>query len=184
MNPVSIVVVLAVICVGWAVLTYNRLVRLRVRSEEAWRGIDTQLKRRWDLIPQIAETVRGYAAHEQDVFERVAVARQRSMAVTAPRDQAYAEQALKEEMRSLYAIVEDYPDLRANKAFLEMGETLEQIEDSIQRARRYYNSVVRDLNSMIQTFPRNVIARAFHFEERQYYALQHEEERISQAIRF
>ena len=136
MNVTLVVIVLAVIGVGWAVLTYNRLVRLQVRAEEAWRGIDTQLKRRWDLIPQLTEVVRGYAGHEQSVFERVAVARQRSMSVATPRDQAYAEQGLKEELRSLYAVVENYPDLRANRSFLELGETLEQIEDTIQRSRR------------------------------------------------
>jgi len=184
LNLGFIVLVLGIIGVAWAILTYNRLVRLRVRADEAWHGIDTQLKRRWDLLPQLVTTVQGYASHERDVFERVASARQRSMQTETPRDQAYAEESLKEELRSLYALVEDYPDLRADKAFLKLGETLEEIEDTIQRSRRYYNSVVRDLNTMIGSFPRKVIANAFHFKEREYYALRHEEEAISQAVKF
>jgi LemA protein len=183
MNAIVVVAVLAFGALLWAVLTYNRLVRLRVRAEESWRDIDTQLKRRWDLIPRLVTIVQGYATHESDVFERVTAARARSVDASTPRAQAEADHGLKESMRSLFAIVESYPNLKANESFLELQRTLEQIEDAIQRSRRYYNAVVRDYNMSIQVFPRNLIASLFGFHERQFYALANETERIAPSVR-
>jgi len=184
MSAIGYVIVLGVIVLLWGGLTYNRLVRLRVRSEEAWRDIDTQLKRRWDMIPNLVETVKGYASHESEVFEQVTLARSRAIDASSPREQAEAEVGLKGALRSLFAVVEAYPDLKANQNFLGLQQTLEQVEDAIQRSRRYYNAVVRDLNTTIQVFPRNVIASLFGFREREFYALPGEEQRDAPRVRF
>ncbi|MBU0595382.1 LemA family protein, partial [Candidatus Bipolaricaulota bacterium] len=163
----GIIIVVVGFVLLWGGLAYNRLVRLRVRAEAAWRDIDTQLKRRWDLIPNVVETVKGYAAHESGVFESVTLARTRAIDAAGPQQQAVAEEGLKGAMKSLFAVVESYPELKANESFLQMQQTLEQVEDAIQRSRRYYNAVVRDLNTSIQTFPRNILASLFRFEERE-----------------
>ena len=184
MNAIGYVIIIGAIVLLWGGLTYNRLVRLRVRSEEAWRDIDTQLKRRWDLIPNLVETVKGYASHESEVFEQVTLARSRAIDASSPREQAEAEEGLKGALKSLFVIVEAYPDLKANQNFLGLQQTLEQVEDAIQRSRRYYNAVVRDLNTMIQVFPRNVIANLFGFREREFYALPGEEQREAPSVRF
>jgi len=184
MNAIGYVIIIGGGLLLWGALTYNRLVRLRVRSEEAWRDIDTQLKRRWDLIPNLVETVKGYASHESDVFEQVTAARSRAIDASGPRDQAQAEVGLRGALKSLFAVVEAYPDLKANQSFLELQQTLEQVEDAVQRSRRYYNAVVRDLNTMIQVFPRNLIANLFGFREREFYALPGEEEREAPRVGF
>lgn len=184
MNPIAVVGVLGVGVLLWGVLAYNRLVRLRVRAEESWRDIDTQLKRRWDLIPNLMSAVQGYASHESEVFERVTAARARSIDAGSPREQATAEEGLKTAMKSLFAVVEAYPQLQASENFMQLQQTLEQVEDAIQRSRRYYNAVVRDFNLLIQVFPRNLIAGLFGFRERQFYALSGEVERISPSVRF
>ncbi len=184
MNPFAVIGILAVVALLWGVLAYNRLVRLRVRAEESWRDIDTQLKRRWDLIPRLVTIVQGYASHESEVFEQVAAARARSVDASSPQRQAEAEGDLKESMRSLFAVVESYPQLKANENFLELQRSLEQVEDAIQRSRRYYNAIVRDFNMSIQVFPRNVIASMFGFHEREFFALSDEAERIAPKARF
>ena len=175
---------LVVIILLWGVFSYNRLVRLRVRAEESWRDIDTQLKRRWDLIPNLVEAVKGYAAHEKGVFERVTEARARALDAKGPREQAEAEEGLKNALFSLFAVAENYPQLRANENFLELQRTLAEAEDAIQRSRRYYNAVVRELNTNILTFPRSIIAAIFHFKEREFYMLPDEEERQAPQVRF
>ena len=181
----ALVVIGGLVVIGalWTTLTYNRLVRLRVRAQESWRDIDTQLKRRWDLIPRLVATVQGYASHESTVFEQITTARARSVDASSPREQAEADRGLKESMKSLFAIVESYPDLKANENFMELQQTLEQVEDAIQRSRRYYNAVVRDYNMSIQVFPRNLIASLFGFRERQFYALAGEIERTVPSVR-
>jgi len=184
MNIGFILIVVAVILLGWGVLTYNRLVRLRVRAEESWRDIDTQLKRRYDLIPNLVETVKGYAAHEKGVFEQVTLARAKAIDASSPKEQAVAEEGLKGALKSLFAVVENYPDLKANENFLGLQQSLEQTEDAIQRARVYYNAVVRDLNTSIQVFPRNIIANLFGFKGREFYMLPGEEERLAPRVRF
>ena len=183
MSPIAVIGLLGVAALLWGVLAYNRLVRLRVRAEESWRDIDTQLKRRWDLIPNLVAAVQGYASHESEVFERVTAARARSIDASSPREQANAEEGLKGAMKSLFAVVEAYPQLQANENFMQLQQTLEQVEDSIQRSRRYYNAVVRDFNMSIQVFPRNFIAGLFGFHERQFYALSDEIERTAPSVR-
>jgi LemA protein len=182
MSPFAIVGMLGVIGLFWVILTYNRLVSLRVRAEESWRDIDTQLKRRWDLIPSLVATVQGYATHESETFTTVVAARARSMRASSPREVAQAEEGLKATMRSLFAVVESYPQLQADASFRQLQETLEQVEDAIQRSRRYYNAVVRDLNMSIQTFPRNWLAGLFGFQERQFYSLSDEAERTAPLV--
>jgi len=184
MSAIGYVIIIGGGLLLWGALTYNRLVRLRVRAEEAWRDIDTQLKRRWDLIPNLVETVKGYASHESSVFEQVTLARSRAIDASGPREQAEAEVGLRGALKSLFAVVEAYPDLKANQNFLGLQQTLEEVEDAVQRSRRYYNAVVRDLNTMIQVFPRNVIASLFRFREREFYALPGEEQREAPGVRF
>jgi len=184
MSAIGYVIVIGGALLLWGGLTYNRLVRLRVRSEEAWRDIDTQLKRRWDLIPNLVDTVKGYASHESAVFERVTAARSRAIDASGPQEQARAEDGLRTAMKSLFAVIEAYPDLKANESFLGFQQTLEQVEDAIQRSRRYYNAVVRDLNTMVQVFPRNLIANLFGFQKREFYALPGEEQREAPGVRF
>ena len=184
MGTAIALIAVVVIILLWGVFSYNRLVRLRVRAEESWRDIDTQLKRRWDLIPNLVETVKGYAAHEKGVFERVTEARARALDAKGPREQAEAEEGLKNALFSLFAVAENYPQLRANENFLELQHTLEEAEDAIQRSRRYYNAVVRELNTNILTFPRSIIAAIFHFKEREFYILPDEGERQAPQVRF
>ena len=184
MSVGTIIIVVVVIFVGWGILMYNRLIRLRVRAEEAWRDIDTQLKRRYDLIPNLVETVKGYATHERGVFENVAKARSAAMGATTPKEKARAEAGLKEALKSLFAVVENYPQLKANENFQQLQQTLEETEDQIQRARMYYNAVVRDLNTTIGLFPQNLIASMFHFQPREFYTLTGEEERKAPQVKF
>ncbi len=183
MGAVIALIVALVIVLLWGVFSYNRLVRLRVRAEESWRDIDTQLKRRWDLIPNLVETVKGYATHEREVFERVTEARARALAAAGPAEQAQAEEGLKNALFSLFAVAENYPQLKANENFLKLQRTLEEAEDAIQRSRRYYNAVVRELNTNILTFPRSIIAAMFKFKEREFYMLPEEERGLPQ-VRF
>jgi LemA protein len=184
MDPILIIAVVAGAILLWGVSSYNRLVRLRVRAEESWRDIDTQLKRRWDLIPNLVETVKGYASHESEVFERVTAARAAAIDASGPQEQARAEEGLRGALKSLFAVVEAYPELKANENFLQMQGTLEQVEDAIQKSRRYYNAVVRDLNTAIQVFPQSVIANLFRFESREFYELENEAERQAPQVRF
>lgn len=159
----------------WMIATYNRFVRLSVRAEEAWRDIDTLLKQRADLIPNLVETVRGYAAHERELFERVAEARAASLSAKGPREQGRADNLLQETLRSLFAVVENYPELKANENFISLQRSLEELEEQIARSRRYYNAVVRDLNTAIRVFPSNLVARLFGVREREFYEVEGEE---------
>jgi LemA protein len=184
MSAGYIAILVVAFVLGWGVLNYNRLVKLQVRAEEAWRDIDTQLKRRWDLIPNLVETVKGYATHEKEVFEQVTLARARAIDASSPKEQAIAEQGLRGALKSLFAVVENYPELKANENFLKLQQTLEEVEDSVQRSRTYYNAVVRDLNTSIRVFPQSIIANLFHFKEREFYMLPGEEQREAPKVRF
>jgi LemA protein len=179
-----VVLLVVVFILGWGVLSYNRLIRLKVRSEESWRDIDTQLKRRYDLIPNLVETVKGYASHEKEVFEQVTRARAKAIDASSPKEQAIAEEGLRGALKSLFAVVENYPQLKANENFLGLQQTLEQVEDAVQRSRVYYNAVVRDLNTRINIFPQNIIANLFGFKQREFYMLPGEEQREAPAVRF
>jgi LemA protein len=148
---------------------YNQLVQLRVRTDSAWSDIDVQLKRRHDLIPNLVETVKGYAAHEKGTFENIAKYRSLAIEANTPADRAQAENQLTGALKSLLAVAENYPDLKANQEFIQLQASLSQIEEAIQNARRYYNAVVRDLNTRIQSFPSNILAGAFGFQQRQFF---------------
>ncbi len=163
---------------------YNKLVGLRQRSEEAWSDIDVQLKRRTDLLPNLVETVKGYAAHEKSTLDAVVHARGAAMAAQTPEARAQAENALTGALRQLFALAESYPDLKANQSFLELQASLTEIENAIQDARRYYNAVVRDLNTMIDTFPSNVVASFFRFAKRPYFELDSPQERQAPRVAF
>ncbi len=155
----------------WVTVVYNKLVRLGVRAEEAWRGIDTLLRKRFDLIPNLVETVKGYATHEREVFERVTEARSASMKAQTPKEQAEADNVLAGTLKSLFAVAENYPELKANANFTALQKSLEELEEEIARSRRYYNAVVRDLNTAIKVFPQNLIANLFRVKEREFYML-------------
>ena len=160
-----VLVIIAVVLIGM----YNGLVQLRVRCDSAWSDIDVQLKRRHDLIPNLVETVKGYAAHEKGTFENIARFRSQAMQAATPADKAAAENQLTGALKSLFAVAENYPELKASEEFTQLQGSLSQIEDSIQNARRYYNAVVRDLNTKIQSFPTNIIAGMFNFTARQFF---------------
>ncbi|MFQ5927993.1 MAG: LemA family protein [Terriglobia bacterium] len=153
------------------ILLYNSLVRLRVRCSNAWADIDVQLKRRYDLIPNLVETVKGYAGHERQTLEAVVNARNRAMGAQGPAAKAEAEGMLTQALRQLFALAEAYPQLRAVESFTQLQATLNQIEDAIQNARRYYNAVVRDFNTKIQVFPSNLVANLFAFQRREFFEL-------------
>jgi LemA protein len=155
----------------WAIFSYNHFVTLMQRAKEAWADIDVQLKRRYDLIPNLVESVKGYAAHEKTVFEEVTNARANAMNAQGTEEKAAAENALSQTLKSLFAVAEAYPDLKANQNFLALQTELTDTENKIQAARRFYNGNVRDLSTAMQSFPGNLIASTFHFEPMQYFEL-------------
>jgi LemA protein len=163
------IVVLLLLALVWI---YNRLVTLRTRVDNGWSQIDVQLRRRADLIPNLVETVKGYAAHERELFERVTEARARSLGATGVADQADAENQLSAGLRQLLAVVENYPDLKANQNFLALQEELIGTESKIAYARQFYNDQVMRLNTLIQSFPSSIIARAFGFQERPFFEIE------------
>jgi LemA protein len=163
---IGLIIVLLVV---WLVVSYNRLVRLRVQADAGWADIDVQLKRRHDLIPNLVETVKGYAAHERTTFEKVTEARARALAGGGPASRAQAEGTLTEALRSLLAVAENYPQLRAAENFAELQSEISRVEDQIQLARRYYNAVVRDLNVRVAQFPSNLVASLFSFQPREFF---------------
>ncbi|HEX9750304.1 MAG TPA: LemA family protein [candidate division Zixibacteria bacterium] len=179
-----IIVGLIVALILWVVSIYNGLVKLRVGSENAWSDIDVQLKRRYELIPNLVETVKGYATHERKTFEDVTAARTRAMAAQGPAEKAQAEGMLTSALKSLFAVAEAYPELRATENFQQLQKSLNELEDYIQSARRYYNAVVRDLNTRIQQFPSNLVARQFGFTEREFFELGAEAERTVPKVDF
>lgn len=161
--------VILVIVVIWLVFAYNGLIRLRYQTQEAWSDIDVQLKRRYDLIPNLVETVKGYMTHEQQVFENVTAARARAMGAPMGKEKAGAEDALSGALKSLFAVAENYPQLKANENFAKLQDGLTDTEDKIQAARRFYNGSVRDLNIAIQSFPKNLIANSFGFKPMEFF---------------
>src|SRR6201997_4054502 len=148
---------------------YNNLVQARVSCDTAWSNIDVQLKRRHDLIPNLVETVKGYAAHEKTTLEDITKYRTMAMQATTPADKAVAENQLSGALKSLFAVAENYPELKASEQFTQLQGSLSQTEDTLQNARRYYNAVVRDLNTKIQSFPTNILAGMFNFTPRQFF---------------
>ncbi len=176
----GILVLLVIFLIGM----YNGLVRLKIQCDNAWADIDVQLKRRYDLIPNLVEPVKGYAAHEKDTLEGVINARNRAMTATTPADKAQAENMLTGALKSLFALAEAYPQLRAIESFTSLQNSLSQIEDTVQNARRYYNAVVRDLNTKIEQFPTNIFANMLGFKERQFFEVAAAAEREAPKVSF
>ena len=166
------------------VILYNGLAGLRVRADSAWSDIDVQLKRRHDLIPNLVETVKGYASHEKGTFENIARYRSAAMSATTVDEKAQAEGQLTQALRGLLAVAENYPQLRASEQFTSLQSSLSQTEDAIQNSRRYYNAVVRDLNTKIATFPSNMIAGMFSFQPRQFFQTETAEDRATPVVKF
>ncbi|MEA3356405.1 MAG: LemA family protein [Candidatus Bipolaricaulota bacterium] len=179
-----ILILIALAILGWGVLNYNRLVKLGARAEALWRDIGTQLKRRWDLIPTLVETIKAYATQEKEVFEQVELARARAIDASTPKEQAIAEEGLKEALRSLFVVVENYPELKSDQEFLGLQQTMEKVDDAVQRSRTYYNAVVHDLNTRIRIFPQSLIANMLNLEKREYYMRPGEDKRELHRARF
>jgi LemA protein len=170
--------------VALVVVLYNRLVRLRNASEGAWSDIDVQLKRRHNLIPNLVETVKGYASHEQKTFQEVTEARSRATEADGPHDRSQSESALTRAIGHLFAVAEAYPELRASENFQSLQRELSSIEEAIQNARRYYNAIVRDLNTACDTFPSNTVAGLFGIAKGEYFELDSAEERVVPKVDF
>lgn len=171
MNPLFIVLIVLGVILLWLWAIYNGLIRLKIRTEEAWSDIEVQMKRRYDLIPNLLETVKGYAAHEKGVFEAVTKARTAAMGAQTAEDHAGAENMLSGALKSLFAVSENYPDLKANQNFLDLQHELRDAEDKIMAARRFYNANVRDFNTKMQVFPTNMIAKSLGFKKRDFFDL-------------
>lgn len=173
LSIVILVIVAAIVL--WIVAVFNSLVVLKNRAKEAWSDIDVQLKRRYDLIPNLVETVKGYASHERELFEKVTQARVAAMGAQGMSKKADAENMLSSTLKSLFAVAENYPDLKASQNFLELQRELTDTEDKIQAARRFYNTNVRDLNIKIESFPANTIAGMFGFKQMELFQTAAEE---------
>jgi len=166
-------IVLAVVVSGivFVIITYNAFIRLKNLCDNAWSDVDVQLKRRYDLIPNFISTVKGYASHEREVLENVTKARAEATTAKTPGEQSKAENMLTGALRQLFAVAENYPELKANTNFLDLQNNLSQIEGDIQNARRYYNAVVRDNNIKVESFPSNIIASIFSFKKREFFEM-------------
>ncbi len=173
-----IILGVAAILVVWGIAIYNGLIKLKNRVDEAWSDIDVQLKRRYDLIPNLVNTVKGYASHEKEVFEKVTEARTRAMSAQSAGDKAQAENMLSQTLKSLFAVAEAYPDLKANQNFLELQRELTDTENKIQAARRFYNGNVRDFNIKIQVFPNNIFAGMLNFNAREFFEAEEGEKEV------
>lgn len=184
MNPLYIIIGVVVVLGIWFIAMYNRFVTLTQRVKEAWADIDVQLKRRYDLIPNLVETVKGYAAHEQKTFAEVTEMRTRAMNAQTPAEHSEAENMLTGALKSLFAVSENYPDLKANTNFLELQRELSDTENKIQAARRFYNGNVRDLSTSLQSFPGNIVGNMFGFKESEYFELTEEAAKEPVKVRF
>jgi LemA protein len=181
MLPILIVIGVLALSI---ILIYNGLIRLRVQCDNAWADIDVQLKRRYDLIPNLVETVKGYAAHEKGTLESVVAARNQAMSAQGPAAKGEAEGMLTGALRQVFALAEAYPQLRAVESFTQLQNTLNQIEDTLQNARRYYNAVVRDLNTRIEQFPSNIVAGMAGFKPREFFQITAPAEREVPRVNF
>lgn len=178
------IIAIIVVIVLLLIVSYNGLAGLRVRADSAWSDIDVQLKRRHDLIPNLVETVKGYAAHEKGTFENIARYRSAAMSATTVDEKAQAEGQLTQALRGLLAVAENYPQLRASEQFTSLQSSLTETEDAIQNSRRYYNAVVRDFNTKIATFPSNIVAGMFSFQPRQFFQTETAEDRATPVVKF
>lgn len=180
-----VIVGIGVAIIVWAIYTYNRLITFRFRAHEALSDIDVQLKRRYNLIPNLVNTVKGYMQHEKSVLEGVTEARTKAMqSGGSPIDKTEQENILSSTLKTLFAVAENYPDLKANANFLDLQRELADTENKIQASRRFYNTTVRDLNTKIQSFPPNLIARIFKFSEEKFFEVDNEAEREPVQVKF
>ena len=177
---VVVLVFLAILIISF----YNKLVKLKNMAQEGWSGIDVQLKKRYDLIPNLVETVKGYASHEKEVFENVTASRSMGINASTVKQQEQAENMITQALGRLFAVAENYPDLRANQNFSELQRELSKIENDIQMARRYYNGTVRENNITVESFPSNLVAGSFGFKKFDYFELDSSEERSTPKVSF
>jgi len=182
MSTSLIIGIIIVLLVLWAIFAYNRFITLVNRAKEAWSDIEVQLKRRYDLIPNLVNTVKGYATHESTAFEKVTQARSAAMGAGNLAEKSQAELGLTGALKSLFAIAEAYPDLKANQNFAELQRELSDTENKIQASRRFYNGNVRDLNTAVETFPNNLIANFFKFAKLEFFELEAGEEAAKQPV--
>lgn len=177
----AVIAVIALAIVG----VYNGLIQLKNKVDEGWSDIETQLKRRYDLIPNMVETVKGYAKHENATFEAVTKARNMAMAPNqTPEDKIKNENALSGTLKTLFAVAENYPELKANQNFMDLQATLKEVEEKLQLSRRYYNATVRDFNTKVEIFPNNLVAGIFHFVRRQFFEIENPQERENVKVSF
>lgn len=172
-----VVAIVAIGLIAWGIGLYNGLIKLRNIVDEAWSGISVQLKRRYDLIPNLVETVKGYAKHEKGTLEKIAELRSSAMQTDSVEQKGQIENQLTGALKTLFAVAENYPDLKANQNFLDLQKQLSEIEDNIQNARRYYNGTVRDFNTKIQIFPNSLIAGFLNFKAREFFEATEEEQK-------
>ena len=184
MNPLTIILIVLSVLVLAVIVMYNGLVSRRLRAKEALSDIDVQSKRRYDLIPNLIETVKGYVSHEKNVLENVTAARTRAMSGGTALEKAQAENTLSATLKTLFAVSENYPQLKANENFLELQRELSDTENKMQASRRFYNSVVQELNTKVQSFPSNIIARTFGFHEEKFFELVDQAESAPVKVKF
>ncbi len=184
MSPLMLIAFLVVAVIAFVIVLYNKMIKMRNQADEAWSDIDVQLKRRYNLIPNLVETVKGYATHEEGVFTKVTEARNMAINAGNMKEQAQAENMLSGALKSLFAVAENYPDLKANENFMQLQNELVDTEDKIQAARRFYNSTVRDFNTKLQQFPNSIVAKMFKFEDKEFFEVEDEEQRENVEVSF
>ncbi len=184
MNYLYIILIVIVVIFLWIVAVFNGLIRRRNRAKEAWADIDVQLKRRYDLIPNLVEIVKGYAIHERELFEKVTEARAKAIGAQGMKEKSAAENMLSGTLKSLFAVAENYPELKASVNFLELQKEITDTEDKIQAARRFYNTNVMELNTSIESFPTNIMASAFGFKEMELFETAEAAEREPVKVKF
>lgn len=185
MDPLLLVILGVLIVLGlWFVVIYNGLVTLKVRTDEAWSDIDVQLKRRYDLIPNLINTVKGYATHERELFEKVTQARANAINAHNTQEKVQAENILSGTLKTLFAVAENYPQLKANENFLELQRELSDTENKIQAARRFYNGNVRDLNTKILVFPDSIVASILNIQKREFFEIEEQAEKEKPEVKF
>lgn len=177
---IGVIVIIAI----WFIAIYNGLIKSRNQTDEAWSDIDVQLKRRYNLIPNLVETVKGYASHEKEVFQKVTEARSQAMQAKGAKEHAKAEGMLTNTLKSLFAVVENYPELKANENFAKLQDELSDTENKVQASRRFYNGNVRDFNTKLQVFPTNFIGKMLGFKAYEFFEIEAEEERKNPEVKF
>jgi len=184
MIALYIIIAVVVVIILWLIATYNSLIKKKNRAKEAWSDIEVQLKRRYNLIPNLVNTVKGYAQHERELFEKVTRARAQAISAQGMKEKARAENMLSNTLKSLFAVSENYPQLKASQNFLELQRELRDTEDKVQASRRFYNTNVRDLAIKIETFPSNVVAKLFKFKKMELFETESELQREAPKVKF